>query len=272
VERVVLITGAGSGIGLASAVESARLGFSTVGAVHRPDQQRDVTAAAAAAGVELTTDVLDVTDDDQARTVVDRHRPWALVNSAGAMLAGLVTEVPPDEARAHLDLMVLAPARLAQLAVPHMRRHDGGRIVNVSSIAGDANGPMIGWYEAAKAALSTLTDALRPELAGYGIEVVLVEPGPHATPIWAKARRQLESRRKDTLEPPAHDRAIALVDETLEHASDPSAVAEVVGAALHAGHPRFRYRVGTGASALAAVSRVLPTSVKDRITRSVGTI
>lgn len=271
-ERVVFITGAGSGIGLASALESARLGFTTVAAVHRAEQQAHVSAVAAAAGVDVVTEVLDVTDDEQARSVVDRHRPWGLVNVAGEMLPGLVTEVPVDEARAHLELMVLAPARLSQLAVPHMRRRDGGRIVNVSSIAGNATGPMIGWYEAAKAALGALSDALRPELAGHGIEVVLIEPGPHATPIWAKARRRLEERRAGSLEPQAHERAITLVDEALEHAADPADVAEVIGAALHAGHPRFRYRVGAGSTALTTVTRMVPTSVKDRVTRAVGAI
>ncbi|HEX6237300.1 MAG TPA: SDR family NAD(P)-dependent oxidoreductase [Acidimicrobiales bacterium] len=269
-ERVVLITGAGSGIGLASALEAAQLGFVTVAAVHRPEQQDDVRAAAATAGVDLVTDVLDVTDEQRAREVIDRHRPWGLVNVAGALLVGLVTEVPPDEARAHLDLMVLAPARLTRLALPHMRRRDGGRIVNVSSVAGTATGPVLGWYEAAKAALGALSDAMRPELARWGVEVVLVEPGAYQTPIWAKARDQLEHRRATSLEPDVYDRAITLGDTVAANAGDPAEVADVVAAALHAGHPRFRYRVGPGSSGLATVSRVVPTSVKDRVTRAAG--
>jgi NAD(P)-dependent dehydrogenase (short-subunit alcohol dehydrogenase family) len=149
-----------------------------------------------------------------------------------------------------------------------MRRDGGGRIVNVSSIAGDVNGPLLGWYEAAKQALSSVSDALRPEVAGYGVEVVLVEPGPYATPLWDKARDYLARRRADALEPDVYDRSIELVDEVAARAGDPQEVAHVIGAALHAGRPRFRYRVGGGSNAAAAVSRLVPTSVKDRFTRA----
>jgi len=269
-ERVVLVTGAGSGIGLATALEAARLGFTTVATVHRDAQQDGVAAAAADAGVEVATDVLDVTDDDRVRDVIDRHRPWGLVNAAGELLASLVIEVPIDEARAHLDLMILGPARTIRSAVPHMRRRDGGRIVNVSSVASSAIGPLLGWYGVAKAGLSALSEALRPEVSGYGIEVVLVEPGPFATPIWAKARERLEARRDESLEPDSYARAMAVGDEVGKRARDPDHVARVIGATLRAGHPRFRYRVGAGSAAATAMTRFVPTSVKDRVTRAAG--
>ena len=81
--------------------------------------------------------------------------------------------------------------RLVQLALPAMRRRGEGLIVNVSSITGDADGPMLSWYETTKRALTTLSDALRPELAARGIDVVVVEPGPFSTPIWEKATARL---------------------------------------------------------------------------------
>jgi NAD(P)-dependent dehydrogenase (short-subunit alcohol dehydrogenase family) len=190
-ERTIVVTGAGSGIGLATAIEAAGLGFDVVGTVHHVDQVDRLERHAREAGARVAVEVMDVTDDARAREVIERHAPWGLVNIAGLMLPGLVAETPLEDAERHFDVMVTAPMRLAQLALPAMRRDGGGRIVNVSSIAGDVNGPLLGWYEAAKQALSSVSDALRPEVAGYGVEVVLVEPGPYATPLWDKARDYL---------------------------------------------------------------------------------
>ena len=270
VERVVLVTGAGSGIGLATAVEAARLGFTAVAAVHREDQTQAVRTAARAAGVEVEVETLDVTEDRQAREVIERRRPWGLVNNAGLLWPGLLAEQSPDEARRHLDVMLLAPMCLAQLALPAMRRRGEGRIVNVSSIAGDTNGPMLGWYEAAKRGLSTLSDALRPEVAGWGVDVVLVEPGPFATPIWDKAAARLREGRAASSEPEVYDRTLGVLDGLARRSGDPREVAEVIGEALRAGRPRFRYRVGANAGLVAGLAHAVPTSVKDRFTRAVA--
>ncbi|MGH9005912.1 MAG: SDR family NAD(P)-dependent oxidoreductase, partial [Acidimicrobiia bacterium] len=176
-ERRVIVTGAGSGIGLQSALEAARLGFGVVATVHHEAHLDQVRSAARDAGVEVATEVLDVTDDARAAEVMARHEPWGLVNVAGLMVPGLLAETPMSEARLHLEVMVLAPVRLTQLALPYMRRDGGGRVVNVSSVLGDENGPLLGWYEAAKQALSTVSDTLRQELAHDGVDVVLIEPG-----------------------------------------------------------------------------------------------
>jgi NAD(P)-dependent dehydrogenase (short-subunit alcohol dehydrogenase family) len=270
VERVVLVTGAGSGIGLATTLEAARLGFTAVGAVHRDDQADTVRSAARDAGVGVEVETLDVTDDEAVRHVIERRQPWGLVNNAGLMWPGLLAEQPLDEGRHHLDVMLLAPIRLVQLALPAMRRQGEGRIVNVSSIAGDANGPMLGWYETTKRALTTLSDALRPELAAWGIDVVVVEPGPCATPIWDKANARLQGEREGSTEPHVYDRTIEMIGDLAARAGDAADVAEVVGEVLRAGRPRFRYRVGASAGLVAGLGRVVPTSVKDRFTRAVA--
>lgn len=266
-ERTIVVTGAGSGIGQATALEAAGLGFDVVATVHSDDQVGRLERQARSVGVRLAVEVLEVTDDARAEEFIGDRRPWGLVNAAGLMLPGMIADTPPADARRHLDVMVLAPLRLAQLALPGMRRQGGGRIVNVSSIAGDANGPFLGWYEAAKQALGAVTDALRPEVARYGIDVVLVEPGPYATPIWDKARTYLERRQAAALEPDLYDGPIGMLDEMSRRGGDPQEVATTIGAALHAGRPRFRYRVGRGSNALPLVSRVVPTSVRDRLTR-----
>jgi NAD(P)-dependent dehydrogenase (short-subunit alcohol dehydrogenase family) len=270
-ERRVIVTGAGSGIGRATALEAARLGFGVVAAVRREAQVDDLERAARDADVKMTVEVLDVTDDARAAEIIERYPPWGLVNAAGLVSPGLLADTPPSEARLHLDVMVLAPARLAQLALPAMRANGGGRIVNVSSVLGDENVPMLGWYQAAKHALSALSDTLRTELAHDGVEVVLIEPGPYTTPIWAKAQSSLLQRREQSREPEVYDRTSAVLAAFEEAGGDPDAVATVVGAALHAGHPRFRYRVGPGTPAT-GIARVVPTSIRDRLTRAMAGI
>jgi short-subunit dehydrogenase len=214
----------------------------------------------------VTAEVLDVTDDSRAAEVIERHQPWGLVNAAGLLGPGLLAETPISEARLHFDVMVFAPVRLAQLALAGMRRGTGGRIVNVSSVLGDESGPMLGWYAAAKQALSTVSDALRQELAHDGVDVVLIEPGPIATPLWGKAQSVLRRHRERSPEPEAYDRTSVVLQGLEARGADPTDVGHTVGEALHAAHPRFRYRVGPGSS-LTVVGRAVPTSLRDRFTR-----
>ena len=271
-KRTVLVTGAGSGIGLASAVEAARLGFRAVAAVHRPEQVDGVHEAAGTAGAAVAVEVLDVTDDDAVAALVDREEPWAVVESAGYMNAGLVEDVPIEHARHQLDVMLLAPARLAQLVLPGMRRRGGGRIVVISSPLGEANLPFQGWYGACKRALGALTDALRVEVVDDAVDVVLIEPGAADTPLWDRARAELADRREGSTRPDRYDRAIVLLDEVRSRAADPTEVAAIVGEALHAAHPRYRYRTPTGALPFALGARLVPTSVRDRVVRAVGAL
>jgi NAD(P)-dependent dehydrogenase (short-subunit alcohol dehydrogenase family) len=273
-ERKVLITGSGSGIGLASALEAARLGFRIVAAVHRPDQVPTTESAAAAAGVadRVEVAVLDVTDEAAAAALIERTRPWGLVNNAAVPNLGALAEVPVADARRQFDVMLFAGVRLTQLALPHMRREGAGRIVNVSSIAVDAYTPLFGWYAAAKSALSTLSDVLRTEIAHFGIDVVLVEPGIIDTPIWDEAAADARRRRPDSLEPEVYDRALEAISHVPDVAADVAEAAETVAAVLHAGHPRFRYRVGAGAHVLPLVGRIVPTSVRDRVGRRLASL
>jgi NAD(P)-dependent dehydrogenase (short-subunit alcohol dehydrogenase family) len=268
--RTVLVTGAGSGIGLASAVEAARSGFRAVAGVHRSDQLARAHAAAAAAGVHLDAVELDVTDDAATTDVVERVEPWAIVSCAGFMNPGLVEDVELAEARHQLEVMLLAPARLVQLALPGMRRRGGGRITVVSSPLGEATLPLQGWYSATKRALSALCDGLRVELLDDAIDVVLVEPGAADTPLWSKARAQLVDRKQGSLRPDVYDRGIELQDRVRGRAADPDQVAEVVGTALRAAHPRYRYRTPTAAVPFAVGARLVPTSVRDRVVRALG--
>ena len=266
------MTGAGSGIGLATAVEAARLGFRAVAAVHRPEQLADVHAAAAEAGVEVDADVLDVTDDGATAALVDRIEPWAVVASAGFMNPGLIEDVPIDDARHQLEVMLLAPARLAQIALPGMRRRGGDassscrrRSVRSAFRCRAGTAPPSGRS-------SALCDALRVEVVADAVDVVLVEPGAAATSLWDEASAVLAERRARSARPEVYDRGIALQDGVQGRAADPTVVAEVVGTALRAAHPRFRYRTPAAAVPFAVATRVVPTSVRDRVVRALGAV
>src|SRR5437764_10387501 len=262
----VLVTGANSGIGLSAVVELARRGFHAVGSVRSEEKARHVHAAAEEAGVTVDTVLLDVTDADACRRVMNDLRPFGLVNNAGAQITGAVEEIGDDEAREALETMLVAPVRLARLALPHMRAVGRGRIVNVSSIYGVATTPLTGWYQAAKHGLEAISDALRVEVAGAGVHVALVEPGGFDTGIWEDATEDL-AKRDDSPYRTAYERTLTGIRLSRPLMGDPRRVARVIASAMTSRIPRPRYLVGYDAMAMAAMERVVPTMVRDRITR-----
>src|SRR6266849_7581607 len=155
-ERTVLTTGAGTGIGLATVIELSRRGFDSVGAVRSQAKARAVSRAAHKAGVKVRTVMLDVTDAQQCEQAVDDLKPYGLVNNAGVSASGAIEDVRDEDARLAFETMVLGPRRLARLAAPHMRAQGEGRIVNISSIYGLTT-PLTGWYQASKHALEALS-------------------------------------------------------------------------------------------------------------------
>jgi short-subunit dehydrogenase len=264
-ERTVLVTGANSGLGRETVVHLATLGFRVVGTARTEEKLEAVDKAARDAGVEVEGAVLDVTDEPACAAVVERYDPWAVVNNAGYMNVGRVVDVTREEALRQLDTLVVAPLRLAALALPGMRRRGQGRIVNVSSMIAHASTVMTGWYQAGKHALDAATDALRREVAGDGIYVVLVEPGGLNTGIWDKAEDDLERRRAAA--PVEYDRALAVLRGTRGRMTDPAAAAAVIGRALTVGRPAIRYPVGLDARVLPIVDKLTPAGLQDRLQR-----
>lgn len=267
-DRTVLTTGANSGIGLATVIELARRGFRSVGSVRSRAKATVVKKAAAAAGVEVDTVILDVTDAERCEAVMKRLELFGLVNNAGYSLTGAVEDVDDDEARQLFETMVHAPMRLARLALPAMREQREGRIVNVSSIAGRATAPFAGHYTGAKHALEALSDSLRVEVAGDGIKVVLVEPGGFKTGIWEEMRRDVDRREAaGSRYTDAYHRSIQgqrLIEPLM---GQPEACAKVIADALTTRTPRSRYLVGLDAQALLMAQRFTPTFIRDRAIR-----
>jgi NAD(P)-dependent dehydrogenase (short-subunit alcohol dehydrogenase family) len=267
---VVLTTGANSGIGLATAVALAREGYVSVGSVRSEAKAEALEEAAAKAGVEVGWVLLDVTDPEGCEAAVEdvqgRFGPiFGLVNNAGVGQTGAVEDIGDEEARSILETMVLAPVRLARLVLPGMRAAGTGRIVNVSSIYGRTTTPLSGWYQGAKHALEGVSDALRCEVAGGGIAVVLVEPGGFRTGIWDGDM----SGRPGSIHEKAYERSRRMIELSMPFMGDPESCARVITRAIGSPRPRARYLVGPDARLLAVVGQVTPTAVRDRVSRVV---
>ena len=267
-ERRVLTTGANSGIGLATVIELARRGFHSIGSVRSEAKAEVVHKAAADAGVAVQTILHDVTDAEQCDRAVGGLHLYGLVNNAGYAVTGAVEDVEDDEARALFETMVHAPMRLARLALPSMREAGGGRIVNVSSIAGRTSVPFAGHYTGAKHALEALSDSLRMEVAGAGVKVVLVEPGGFKTGIWEEFERDIAKRES------AGSRYVDAYKRSLQGQKllepimgNPESCAKVIATALTTRFPRSRYLVGLDAQAMNLADTMTPTFIKDRFIR-----
>jgi NAD(P)-dependent dehydrogenase (short-subunit alcohol dehydrogenase family) len=175
VGKSVVVTGANSGIGLATAIELAGAGYDVLGTVRSTTKADAVRQRAQDKGVEVRTVVCDVGDEESTWTGfaeiddLTDGGPWAVVNNAGFAQAGAVEDVSAEDARYQLEVNLVAPARIAQLVLPGMRKRGDGRIVNVSSIAGRVSTPLTGWYCASKHGLEALSDALRMEVAQFGV-------------------------------------------------------------------------------------------------------
>ena len=173
----VLITGCSSGIGQAAALALHEAGRTVVATARNPDTLSGL------AGRGLRTLALDVTDDSSMRAAVDAAGPIdVLVNNAGYGLYGTVEQLPMAEIRRQFETNFFGLVRLTQLVLPGMRAAGSGRILNVSSMGGRATLPGGAFYHASKYAVEALSDALRMEVAQFGIDVVLIEPGPVRTP------------------------------------------------------------------------------------------
>jgi NAD(P)-dependent dehydrogenase (short-subunit alcohol dehydrogenase family) len=176
VSKAVLITGCSSGIGRATARRLAAGGWTVYATARRPESIADLEAAG------CRTLALDVTDEGSmvaaVRTVEETHGAvGVLINNAGYSQSGAIETVPMDAVRRQFETNVFGLARLTQLVLPKMRDQRWGKIVNLGSMGGKLVFPGGGWYHATKHALEAVSDALRFEVRGFGIDVILLEPG-----------------------------------------------------------------------------------------------
>ena len=272
----VLVTGANSGIGLATTLRLARRGWETWGTVRSRAKANGLRAAARDAKVDdlVHPVVLDVSDDRAVKARWPRlPRFYGVVNNAGYSELGAVEEVSADQARAQLDVNVVAPAVVSACALPAMRERGSGRIVMVSSIAGRAAIlPLNGWYHASKFALEALSDVLRMEVAGFGVKVSIVEPGFFKTGIGDSARALADSRAGGEGSPyeAAYQRTRMGLDAVERLAPPPDVVARVIVSAIESARPLRRYLVGMDALSVASTQPLIPRALTDAATRLIS--
>lgn len=264
----VLVTGASSGIGHACATALRHRGFAVHGSV-RSEADADVLREAGIAPVQF-----DVTDGDAVAAGLEQVRAAAggnlrgVVANAGIAVPGPLEELDPDELLRQLDVNVVGVHRCVAPLVDDLVA-TGGRIVLMSSIAGRIAAPMLGAYHTSKFALEGYGDTLRRELAPHGVEVVLVEPGPVATPIFETSMPSDEEFAR--IGPRYHDLARRVADGILADAGDavPAAeVAAVVVEALTVRRPRTRYPLPRDVAVATAVLPRLPDRLADRLVRA----
>lgn len=272
----ILISGASTGIGFATAVELAAKGHEVYAGVRKASDGERLQKA----NSQIRTLILDVTVPESVDAAVARVRAdsvtesrarLVLINNAGIAVAGPIECLPLAEFRKQFEVNVFGLIDMTQKFLP-LIRETGGRIVNISSISGRLAAPFLGPYSASKFAVEGLTDSLRRELAPQGISVSLIEPGPIRTPIWEKGLSgkddllaQIPTERLGIYE----TRLRKFVEYTAKTAASADPVEVVVRAIEHAAFakkPRARYFVGGQSKAGNIVSR-LPTGWVDGLIR-----
>jgi NAD(P)-dependent dehydrogenase (short-subunit alcohol dehydrogenase family) len=271
--KAVLITGCSSGIGHATAEHLAGEGWKVYATARRPE----TIAELAEKGCE--TLALDVTDEESMRSAVSIVEAadgavGALVNNAGYSQSGAVETIPMDRLRAQFETNVFGLVRMCQLVLPAMRRAGQGRIVNLSSMGGRLTFPGGGAYHATKYAVEAVSDVLRFEVAGFGIQVVVVEPGLITTEFGNVAAGSVGAARDGD---DAYAGFNATVAAATKRAYDgpmrrlgggPETVARAIERALRARRPRTRYVVTPSARLALASRRMLPDRAWDAVMRA----
>ena len=265
-KKVILLTGASSGIGYQTAESLAKEGHIVYGAARRIEKMEDLKQF----GVKSI--YLDITDENSIKNVVDtiignEGRIDVLINNAGYGSFGAVEDVEINEARRQFEVNLFGLARLVQLVLPHMRKQKEGRIINVSSMGGRLTTYFGAWYHATKYALEAFSDALRMEGSDFGIDVSLIEPGGIKTDWGIIASDKLEKSAKGgAYEKEAMKTAKGMKKQYSGNLlSNPIVITKAISKAVNSNRPKARYLIGFMAKPLVFLHTILPTKVLDKI-------
>jgi len=268
----VLITGSSTGLGLATALHLAERGFHVHASVRRDDAVEQVKQAAYERGVELDVPVLDMTDPEGLRLAVDAAAErsgglFGLVNNGGIGLRGCLEDTTAEEAERLFATNVLGTVAVTKAVLPHLRRAGRGRVVTITSVGGRISTFGAGLYCASKFAQEGLAESLHLELAPFGLQSVIIEPGIIKTERWDEHRGQAAGAADPAS--PYHRlfvEAEAIADRLVERSrTTPTDVAEAVHTALTVARPKLRYVVGRPAAAAILARRYLPQRTFERV-------
>lgn len=262
-KQVALVTGASSGMGKDFALRLIAEGYVVYGAARRIERMAEIQSA----GGKVIS--LDVTDDASIVSCVDQiileqGQIDVLINNAGYGQFGALEDVPLAEGRRQIETNLLGPARLTQLCLPHMRARKFGKIFNISSIGGKLATPLGGWYHASKYALEGYSDSLRNEVAQFGIDVVVIEPGGIETE-WSGIA--IDEAERYSGQGPYADYVAKFRQRQGQLGKNPSPkiITDLIVKALKAKRPATRYHGGRLAGPLLFLRRVLSDRMLDTL-------
>lgn len=258
-QRIVLITGAASGIGREIAESFAQQGWRVFGASRHLDRMTSF------AGIEYLN--LDVCSEDSVQACVDEVFKRAdhidvLINNAGYELGGAIEETTLEEAKKQFDTNFFGVARMVKAVLPSMRERGSGHIINISSAVGWlVPVPFLGYYAASKTAVEAYTEVLRHEVLPFGVKVLLIEPSFINTNLGHNRQMASESIQAYA---PWQEQAYGVIQHREQTAPPPRLVATTILRAIRASHPRPRYIVGKGVGGMAFIRRFLPWRAYER--------
>ncbi len=269
-KKVILITGASSGMGKETALQLIKEGHIVYGAARRVEKMQDLVKAG---GYALELDVIDEKQLESAvnQIITKQGKIDVLINNAGYATYGSVEETPIADARRQFDVNIFGLARLTQLVIPYMRKQKSGKIINISSMGGKIYFPLGAWYHATKHALEGWSDSLRLELKPFNIDVIIIEPGAIATEFGdVMTEPMLKRSGNGPYSAVAQLMAKAVKDsyEQKNASSPPSLIANIISKAIQSSRPKTRYRAGKLAKPLVWMRTYLGDRIFDRVVMS----
>ena len=265
-KKIILVTGASSGIGKVTALQLIKEGHIVYGCARRVDKMLDLVAAG---GFSLAMDVTKETEVKSGiQKILDTHGKLdVLVNNAGYAVYGAVEDVSIEDAKNQFDVNLFGLARITQLVLPSMRAEKKGTIINIGSMGGQMYTPMGAWYHATKYALEGWSDCLRLELKPFGINVVLIEPGLIITEFGEVLNNDILKRSGTGA---YANMAKAVYTATQEsygkgEGSPATLIAKVISKAVASQSPKTRYLLGKFAKPMVFIRKYLGTTIFDKI-------
>jgi short-subunit dehydrogenase len=270
--KVVLITGASSGMGEATAIRLKNSGYIVYACARRLERMKHLEDK----GINVFK--MDVSDDASMvkaiEMITNEHgKIDILVNNAGYGSYGALEDVPISEGKYQFEVNLFGMARLTQLVLPYMRKNKYGKIINISSIGGKIHEPFGCWYHATKYAVEGLSDCLRVEVKDFGIDVIVVEPGGVKTEWGAIMAEKLLKTSGDTVYSDLFGGYIKsfknIAEQPAAMGAEPDIIAQVIANAIKAKKPKTRYAVGFGAKPFLFIRKVLSDRMYDKFWTSI---
>ena len=268
-KKVILITGASSGMGKDTALRLVKEGHIVYGAARRVEKMQEIVDAG---GHALALDVTERASIKKAvdQVILEQNRIDVLWNNAGYSVNGAVENISYEQALRQFDVNLFGVAEMTKAVLPTMRKQGSGKIINTSSIGGRMHMPVLAsWYHASKFALEGWSDALRMELEPFGIDVVLLEPGGVATEfVDVLSKPMMEKANGTAYEELTRKVANGLIKaNNSKNMSSTSVVSDAIVSIVHARKPKTRYVVGKNAKLILSMRRYLNDRTYDRVIR-----